>query len=183
MDWPIRPAHERDIPALEELIALSVRTLLAPHYAPAVLAASLGPAFGVDAQLIRDGTYFVVEDAGQIVACGGWSRRRTAYGGDRDRASEEDPPLDSARDPARIRAFFVHPRWARCGLGRSLLVASEDAARAAGFSTAMLVATLAGEKLYAAFGYTAVERYDSPLPGGLPLPVVRMTKTLTHSPA
>jgi predicted N-acetyltransferase YhbS len=182
MDWPIRPAHEQDIPALEALIALSVRTLLTPHYAPAVLAASLGPAFGVDAQLIRDGTYFVVEDAGEIVACGGWSRRRTVYGGDRARPGE-DAPLDPTRDPARIRAFFVHPQWARRGLGRSLLVASEDAARAAGFSTAMLVATLAGEKLYAAFGYTVVERHDAPLPGGLALPVVRMTKTLTHSPA
>lgn len=175
--WVVRRAVDADAAELEALIELSVRTLLAVHYSPDVLAASLGPAFGVDRQLIADGTYFVVEDQGRLVGCGGWSRRRAAYGGDRGRA-EEDAALDPATDPARIRAFFVHPQWARRGIGRALLEASEAAARAAGFSRATLVGTLAGEPLYAAFGYVATERYEAPLPGGVGLAVVKMDKTL-----
>jgi predicted N-acetyltransferase YhbS len=175
--WPVRLAREEDIPALEALIELSVRTLLAVHYTPDVLAASLGPAFGVDRQLIADGTYFAVEDNGRLVGCGGWSRRRAAYGGDRGRVGE-DAPLDPATDSARIRAFFVHPDWARRGIGRALLLASEAAARTAGFSRATLVGTLAGEPLYAAFGYTVAERYEAPLPGGVGLAVVKMDKAL-----
>lgn len=176
-DWQLRLAREEDIPALAALIELSVRNLLSPHYAPEVLEASLGTAFGVDSQLIRDGTYFTVEADGRLVACGGWSRRATTYGGDQGRAAE-DPLLDPAADAARIRAFFVHPDWARRGIGRALLDAAESAARAAGFRQALLVGTLAGEKLYAACGYAEEERYDAPLPGGLALPVVHMTKRL-----
>ncbi len=176
MIWPIRLAQESDISALEELIASSVRALLAPE----VLAASLGPVFGVDAQLIRDGTYFVAEDDGRIAGCGGWSRWDAVYGGDRARR-QDDARLDPARDAARVRAFFVHPQWARRGIGRRLLLECESAARAAGFASAMLVGTLAGEKLYAAYGYTVVGRFDAPLSGGLVLPVVWMVKSLTHS--
>lgn len=175
--WTVRLARAADVAELETLIEQSVRTLLAVHYAPGVLAASLGPAFGVDRQLIADGTYFVVEEAGRIVGCGGWSRRRAAYGGDRGRAGE-DAPLDPAIHPARIRAFFVHPDWARRGIGRALLLASEAAARAAGFARAMLAGTLAGEPLYAAFGYEVIERHDAPLPGGLALAIVKMEKAL-----
>lgn len=176
-EWNLRLAREADIPALEMLIALSVRELLSAHYAPEVIDASIGSAFGVDSQLIRDGTYFVVEAGGVIVACGGWSRRSTTYGADRHH-SREDSVLDPARDAARIRAFFVHPEWARRGIGRALLTASEQAARAAGFSKALLIGTLSGEKLYTACGYTAGEPYDAPLPGGLPLRVMQMTKEL-----
>ena len=175
--WTLRLAREEDVTELEELIEWSVRTLLAAHYTPEVLAASLGPAFGVDRQLIADGNYFVIEDSGRIVGCGGWSRRRAAYGGDRGRVGE-DALLDPAIDPARIRAFFVHPEWARRGIGRTLLLASEAAARAAGFSRATLAGTLAGEPLYAAFGYEVIERYDAPLPGGLGLAIVKMEKAL-----
>ena len=139
--------------------------------------AALGPVFGVDRQLIRDGTYFVVEDAGQIVGCGGWSKRKTLYGGDRDRPGE-DAELNPRIDPARIRAFFVHPDWARRGIGRSILLCCEAAALAAGFRNAELVATLTGEALYAQFGYTVVERYEAPMTNGLSLPVVRMVKRL-----
>ena len=139
--------------------------------------AALGPVFGVDRQLIRDCTYFIVEAAGQIVGCGGWSKRKTLYGGDRHRPGE-DAELAPRINPARIRAFFVHPHWARQGIGRTILQYCEAAAIKAGFKKAELVATLAGEPLYARFGYDVVERYEAPMTGGLTLPVVRMTKPL-----
>ena len=141
--------------------------------------AALGPVFGVGCQLIRDGTYFVVEHSGHMVGCGGWSRR-AVFGGDRARPVE-DASLDPACEPARIRAFFVHPEWARRGIGRSILAACEAAIRAAGFRAAVLVATLTGEPLYASFGYTVAERYEIPLSGGLMLPAVRMLKSF-HPP-
>jgi predicted N-acetyltransferase YhbS len=172
----LRPATAADFSALEALIPRSVRVLQAPYYTAALLEAALGPVFGVDRQLIHDGTYFVAEASGQVIGCGGWSRRRTEFGSDRDR-SWEDAALDPTHDPARIRAFFVDPDSARRGIGRVLLAACEDALRAAGFRSAMLVATLAGEPFYTAAGYAPVERYEVPLPGGLTLPVVRMTKT------
>jgi GNAT superfamily N-acetyltransferase len=177
--WPIRLAREADIPTLEALIALSVRGLLAAYYPPDVLEASIGSAFGVDSQLIRDGSYFVIEHEGAPIACGGWSRRATTYGADRLHG-REDTLLDPAKDPARIRAFFIHPDWARRGLGTAILQASESAARAARFTRALLIGTPAGEKLYVTRGYTAEERYDAPLPGGLKMPVIRMTKSLVH---
>ncbi len=174
--FSIRLAREDDIQALEILIPLSVRALQAPFYTSAQMEAALGPVFGVDRQLISDGTYFVVEHSGRIVGCGGWSRRRAVFGGDRARLVEDDV-LDPAHDPARIRAFFVHPDWARRGIGRSLLGACESAFCVAGFRNAVLVATLAGEPLYASFGYTVAERYEVPLSDGLTLPVVRMAKS------
>lgn len=170
-----RLALEADIPALEALIPLSVRALQSQHYSAAQMEAALGPVFGVDRQLINDGTYFVVEAGGQIVGCGGWSRRKAVFGGDRGRAGE-DASLDPAYDPARIRAFFVHPDWARRGIGRAILQACEKALTAAGFREAVMVATLTGEPLYAALGYVVEERYEVPLLGGLTLPVVRMRK-------
>jgi N-acetylglutamate synthase-like GNAT family acetyltransferase len=180
MTWIPRSAHERDVPALETLIPLSVRTLQALYYSVAQMEAALGPVFGVDRQLIRDGTYFVVEHDARIIGCGGWSKRRSLFGGDTERA-EEDSELDPQCDAARIRAFFVHPDWARRGIGRSILAACEQAIINAHFRTIELVATLAGEPLYATFGYSAVERYEIPLPDGLSLPVVRMIKRLAHA--
>jgi predicted N-acetyltransferase YhbS len=174
---PLRLAREADIPALESLVERSVRGLLARHYTPAQLDAALGPVFGVDRQLIRDGTYFVALNDGTPVACGGWSKRQAVYGGDRERAGN-DAELNPATDAARVRAFFIHPDWERRGLGRRLLLASEDAIRRAGFRRIELVATLAGEPLYAAHGYAVVERYNAPMPGGLTLAVVRMAKSL-----
>lgn len=137
--------------------------------------AALGTVFGVDRQLIRDGTYFVVEQDGLIVGCGGWSRRRSLFGGDSGRAIE-DALLDPQRDAARVRAFFVHPDWARRGIGRCIMAACERAIIASGFRAVDIVATLAGEPLYAAFGYAVVERYTIPMQDGLSLPVVRMRK-------
>lgn len=177
-DFSIRLATAADIPALERLIPLSVRELQAAHYLPAQMEAAIGPVFGVDRQLISDGTYFVAESSqGVVVGCGGWSRRLAVYGGDRAR-SGQDAMLDPVCDPARIRAFFVHPDWARRGIGRSILTRCESAIRDAGFRRAVLVATLTGEKLYAPFGYGVEERYEVPLRDGLTLPVVRMSKTL-----
>ena len=175
MYWELRLASKTDIPAIEALIPLSVRKLQAAHYSPTQLAAALGPVFGVDRQLIADGTYFVAEERNQIVGCGGWSRRKAMFGGDRDRPGE-DALLDPKRDAARIRAFFIHPDFARRGIGRSILAACEAAIRQAGFQSAELVGTLTGEPLYAAFDYQVVERYEVPMAGGLNLPVVRMAK-------
>jgi len=142
--------------------------------------AALGPVFGVDRQLIRDGTYFVVEQGGEIVGCGGWSKRSSLFGSDGARV-EPDAELNPEHDAARVRAFFVHPAWARRGIGRSILLACEQAIREARFHSIDLVAALAGEPLYAACGYMAVQRFDIPMSGGLSLAAVRMTKRLSPS--
>jgi len=176
-EWCLRLACESDIAVLEVLIPLSVHGLQKDSYSEAQRQAALGPVFGVDRQLIRDGTYFVAEAAGAVVGCGGWSRRKSLFGGDAGRGGE-DPALDPERDPARVRAFFVHPAWARRGIGRAILEACEEAVRKAGFRTADLVATLAGEPLYASHGYAQVERYEVPLANDIRLPVVRMTKSM-----
>jgi N-acetylglutamate synthase-like GNAT family acetyltransferase len=175
--WVLRLARLEDVPALEELIPLSVRELQAAHYSPAQMEAALGPVFGVDRQLITDSTFFVAEQEGRIIGCGGWSRRRAVFGGDRARGGM-DGLIDPATEPARIRAFFIHPSWARRGIGRAILAACESAIRAAGFRDAELVATLTGEPLYAAAAFAVVERYDVPLASGLKLPVVKMRKQL-----
>jgi GNAT superfamily N-acetyltransferase len=176
--FALRLAGEQDIPALSVLIPLSVRSLQAAHYSPAQMDAALGPVFGVDRELIRDGTYFVVEHGRVLAGCGGWSRRRSLFGGDAGRASAEAELLDPAHDPARIRAFFVHPDYARRGIGRRIMNACEKAIAEAQFRSIELVATLAGEPLYAAFSYDVLERYEIPLAAGLMLPAVRMGKRL-----
>jgi predicted N-acetyltransferase YhbS len=163
------------VPALESLIPLSARELQSPHYSAAQIEAALGPVFAVDLQLIADGTYFVVEHEGAIVGCGGWSKRAAQYGAERTTSPAE---LNPNSDPARIRAFFVHPAWARRGIGRAIMRECETALIAAGFNRAEIVATLAGEPLYAAFGYDVTDRFLIPLPGSLSLPAVRMTKTM-----
>jgi GNAT superfamily N-acetyltransferase len=175
--WALRLARLDDVPALEALIPLSVRTLQAPYYSEAQMEAAQGAIFGVDRQLIADGTYFVAESDGAIVGCGGWSKRKSLFGGDAARG-EQDPLLDPACDPARVRAFFVHPEWTRRGIGKAILAACETAIVEARFPVAELVATLAGEPLYLAGGYAEVERYEIPMSGGLTLPVVRMKKRL-----
>jgi GNAT superfamily N-acetyltransferase len=174
-NWTLRLAREPDIAALEILIPLSVKTLQAAHYSLAQMEAALGPVFGVDRQIIRDDTYFVAAQQDRIVGCGGWSFRKTLFGGDRDRPGE-DAMLEPKRDAARIRAFFIHPDFARRGIGRSILIACEVAIQKTAFPSAELVATLMGESLYASFGYGVVERFEVPLPSGLTLPVVRMAK-------
>ena len=173
--WQPRLAREQDVPALAGLIRLSSRTLQAPYYSAAQIESALGPIFAVDGQLIRDATYFVIEQNSTLIGCGGWSKRKSLYGGDSNRPTEDDM-LDPKSDAARIRAFFVHPSWARRGIGKRILKACETAIVSAQFLKADLVATLAGEPLYAAFGYAVTERYEIPMSNGLSLPVVRMSK-------
>ncbi|MGA2134333.1 MAG: GNAT family N-acetyltransferase [Bryobacteraceae bacterium] len=174
--FQIRQALVSDIPALRALIELSVTRLHAADYSAAQIAGSLGTIFGVDTRLIADGTYYVVETAAaEIVGCGGWSRRKTLFGSDQAPAREDDL-LDPLVDSARIRAFFVHPDWARQGIGTQLLEASESAARAAGFRSFELGATLTGERLYRARGYTPFEQIEVPLSNGASQPVIRMWK-------
>ena len=173
----VRVARAEDVPELLRLIPRSVRGLSRSHYSPAQIEASIQHVFGPDTQLIADETYFVVTAGAEIVACGGWSRRETLYGGDQHKATA-DPLLDPATDAARIRAFFVDPDFARRGIGSLLMNACMDAARAAGFRRLELGATLPGEPLYARFGFQALERVDVPMPGGEVLPIVRMTRGL-----
>ena len=178
VEWRPRLARESDISALEELIPLSVRALQADTYSAAQMETAIQTSlFGVDRQLIRDGTYFVVEHEGLKVGCGGWSKRSSKYGGD-PHGARSDAELDPRQDAARIRAYFVHPAWARRGIGRSIMAACENAIVAAGFRRVEIVATLAGEPLYEAFAYAVVERFEIPMTAGVGLPVVRMTKRI-----
>jgi len=193
----IRKAVAAEIPALRELIEASVRGLQAQDYTPAQMEGALETVFGVDSQLIADGTYFVAEakaeDAGSeadktvgvgrtgpgwtIAGCGGWSKRKTLYGSDHW-TGREDALLDPKHDAAKVRAFFVHPAWARQGIGSRILEACEMAASAAGFTSYEMGATLTGAKLFGVKGYVAVEKIEVPLKGGLTLPVIRMAKRI-----
>jgi GNAT superfamily N-acetyltransferase len=173
----IRPATPDDIPALERLIARSVMGLQAGDYDLSQRERALGTLFGVDRQLIRDGTYHIADAAGTLVGCGGWSRRKTLFGADAV-SGRDDESLDPARDAARIRAFFVDPDWARRGIGRRLLAVCEAAAAAHGFTRLELAATLTGIPLYRVCGYAEAEPMEAPLPDGGSLTVVRMVKEL-----
>lgn len=190
-------ATEHDVEGISNLIADSARVLLQDVYAAGQIEAAIGTVFAVDRQLIRDGTYYVVVDAPhaerapaapgaaaaasdhgghEVLACGGWSRRRALFGGDAHRGAE-DTLIDPATEPARIRAFFVHPQHARRGLGSLIMTACESAIAAAGFSRVEIMATLAGELLYQQFGYAVVQRTEIDLGRGLSLPVCRMQRT------
>ena len=180
----IRKATAADAPRLREVIEASVRGLQAEDYSPAQMEGALKSVYGVDSQLIADGTYLVAEvlDSNQdsetnpeIVGCGGWSKRKTLYGGDQF-AAREDSLLDPAGDAARIRAFFVHPKWARRGIGSRILEACEKAARGAGFTRLEMGATLSGVAFYQAKGYAALENLEAPLGNGETLAIVRMAK-------
>jgi GNAT superfamily N-acetyltransferase len=178
----IRLAQTSDIPALQTLIDKSVRELQRGDYSAKQLDAALGTAYGVDTQLIADRTYYVVEARGKpgetvIAACGGWSMRKTLYGSDHGPFRNSEL-LDPARDAAKIRAFFVHPDWVRRGIASLILKTCEDAAYARGFRRFEMGATLTGVPMYAARGYLTGERIEVPLPNGLSLTVVRMSKTL-----
>jgi GNAT superfamily N-acetyltransferase len=186
----LRVAVPADIPVLRELIERSVRGLQAQDYTPAQIEGALHTVFGVDSQLIADGTYIVGEavpeaiareeqgnaqSAPVIVGCGGWSKRKTLYGSDRW-TGREDALLDPLHDAAKIRAFFIHPDWARQGIGGLILQACEVAARAEGFTRYEMGATLTGAKLFAVRGYVALKRIEIPLANGQSLPVIHMEK-------
>jgi GNAT superfamily N-acetyltransferase len=172
-----RPATFDDIPGLNEMIAGSVRGLSTAWYSNAQIESAIKYIFGVDTQLVKDGTYYVAELDGKTVGCGGWSKRNTLYGGDQHKEIE-DPLLDPAKDAARIRAFFVHPEYARRGIGTQIINVCEAAAKSNWFTCLELGATLPGVPLYAAMGYEAIERIDAPLPDGETLGIVKMTKRL-----
>ncbi len=188
----VRKAVPADVPALRRLIDASVRGLQAQDYSPTQIESALVTVFGVDSQLIDDGTYFVAEANAPainpekrhgaqaertIVGCGGWSKRKTLYGSDHW-TGREDELLDPRVDAAKIRAFFIHPEWARRGIGSLILKTCEDAAAASGFRRCEMGATLTGVKLFGAKGYEAIENISVPLKNGEGLPVVRMSKTL-----
>jgi len=179
--FTIRIATMADLPVLQELVAQSVWVLQANEYSDEQRKAAIRLVYGVDTQLIHDGTYFAVESDGAIVACGGWSRRRTLFGGDQHRATREPELLDPASEPSRIRAFFVRPGWERRGIGSALVKACEEAALAEGFRQMEMASTLTGVALYSAHGYREVEKIDVPLEHGLTLPVIRMSKILRDS--
>jgi len=181
----LRKATTGDVPRLRQVIEASVRGLQAEDYTPAQIEGALKSVYGVDSQLIVDGTYFLVEAIDpqereshtkpEIVACGGWSKRKTLFGGDQF-ATREDSLLDPARDAAKIRAFFVHPKWARRGIGGMILEACETAARDAGFTRLEMAATLSGVPFYRAKGYEEIEKQEAPLGNGEKLQIVRMAK-------
>jgi GNAT superfamily N-acetyltransferase len=182
-DLRIRPAVLADLPVLRDLIAASVRQLQAQDYTPAQMEGALAAVFGVDTQLIADRTYLVVEYCpaesdlpSVIVACGGWSKRKTLYGADQW-TDRDDNLLDPVHDAAKIRAFFIHPDWARRGIGTFLLDACENAARAAGFSRFEMGATLTGARLFRARGYLPVRSIELPLLNGQSLPIIHMEKS------
>ena len=177
MDITIRLAEMDDVPALKELIPLSARELSKGYYTSEQTESMIKYIIGVDTQLIIDQTYYVAEADGQIVGCGGWSKRKTLYGGDQIK-EQEDPLLDPKVDAGHIRAFFVHPQWTRKGIGRRIILACEAAARAEGFTRMDLGATLPGEPLYAAMGYVATERFEIPTPNGISIPAAQMQKQL-----
>jgi len=178
----IRQAVSADVPELRKLIDASVRGLQSLDYTPSQIDAALETVYGVDSQLIADGTYFVAEaedleqsSGPSVVGCGGWSKRKTLFGGDRWNRRHDDL-LDPERDAAKIRAFFVHPSWARRGIGSMILETSERAAKCAGFTRLEMGATLSGVPFYLAKGYNALENLQVPLNNRESLPIVRMAK-------
>jgi len=178
--WTLRPARLEDIPQLEPLIARSARELSASDYTPEQIEGALRGAFGVDTQLIRDQTYFVVEADGKIVGCGGWSKRKTLFGGDA-RAERDAAELNPQTEAAKIRAFFIDPDYTRRGIGKAILDRCEAEARARGFKRYELVATLPGMRLYAAQGYIPGDAIEYPLSGGATITFVPMSKVPVSS--
>lgn len=177
----LRKATLEDLPELAQLIDISVRALHAEHYTPEQISGALSKqTYGTDTTLIHDGHYFVVETSApelqaRIVGCGGWSNRRTLYGGDRYTARDDDV-LDPGTEAGKIRAFFVHPGWTRKGIGGMVLRACEGAAREAGFKRVEMVATLSGVPFYTAAGYREVGEVEEDVGGGVVLRFVRMGK-------
>lgn len=170
-----RLARRDDIDRLSTIMDQSIGDLLKPYLTAEQIAASR-LIMGIDTQLIDDGTYFVIEDGEAIAGCGGWSRRATMYGGDHT-PGREPALLDPATEAARIRAMYTSPAFARRGVGKLIMRLCEDAARTEGFRRAELVATLAGEPLYRACGYAAIEHF-SDARGGAVVPLVRMGKAI-----
>jgi GNAT superfamily N-acetyltransferase len=171
-----RLATREDIPALVPLTQAAIEELQKGFLNDAQIRSSHA-IMGLDQQLIDDGTYFAVEIDGRLAGCGGWSRRATLYGGDHS-AGRDSALLDPARDPAKVRAMYTHPSFIRRGVGRLILSLCEQAAAAEGFSRLELMSTRSGQPLYTAAGFEPLEDVVDAA-GGVPLPLVRMGKTIT----
>lgn len=171
----VRKATLADREAITQLIADSARLLSREHYDDAQIEAAIAYVYGVDSSLIEDGTYFVAEQDGVLIGCGGWSRRKTLYGGDQF-SSRDTGFVDPEREPARIRAFFVHPEHARKGVARSLLSVCETEAKEYGFRALELLSTLPGIKFYESCGYSKNGDFDLELDDGVKIPFVPMRK-------
>lgn len=179
MEFTLRKATFEDVPEIEKLIAESVRGLSSGDYSPRQIELSIESVFGVDTELTLDKTYFVAEaDNGQIVGCGGWSKRKTLYGSSRYAHSRDSNELDPQTDAAKIRAFFIHPDWARQGIGTAILDACENEAKAVGFRNAEMMATLPGVKLYEVRGYKGSERVEVPIGYDEYVICIKMSKQL-----
>jgi GNAT superfamily N-acetyltransferase len=173
----MRVAVASDAPQISALMETSIRAIFPAYYDPQQVESSVRYIGHLDMQLVDDGTYFVHEELGEVVACGGWSRRNKLFAGP-GATEDDDRLLDPATEPARVRAMFVHGDWTRRGLGRQILDACADAAQAEGFTRLALGATLAGLPLYRAFGFEEVERSEVPLPDGVAVTVITMERTL-----
>ena len=175
--FKLRPALEADKPALNELIALSGVELSTGFYTDEQARTITREVYGVDSSLINDGTFYAIESDGVIVACGGWGKRAVDCGGDHAKTGT-DRLLDPTCEPARIRAFFVHPNMARKGLGSMLLEHCTAQARCAGFKALELVSTMPGEPLYLRYGFTASEEVKMPLSNNVVVALTRMRKQI-----
>ena len=180
MDYIIRHASLADRSDLQRLIAASARGLSRENYNDAQIEAAIATVFGVDTDLIEDGTYFVADSGGELIGCGGWSRRRTLFGGDQY-ASRDASYLEPSSEPAKIRAFFIHPDHARKGVGRAILDRCESEAASHGFRAVELMATMPGVKFYLACGYVPLGDYDLALTADVKLELVPMRKELIES--
>lgn len=181
--FALRAATLADVPAIRALIEVSAHALSVGDYTRQQIEGALQGAFGVDTQLLKDGSYFVAEggartEAAPLAGCGGWSFRRTLFGGDA-RTDRDPQPLDPRHDAAKIRAFFVRPKFARLGIGTALLRRCEEEAQRSGFRRFELMATLPGVRLYQARGYQPAEKIRWPLPGGLAIEFVPMSKSVS----
>jgi N-acetylglutamate synthase-like GNAT family acetyltransferase len=174
--FAIRAARVSDISALSALITLSARGLSREDYSEEQIEAAVASIYGVDSELISDGTYFVAESGNELIGCGGWSRRKTLFGGDQS-DSRKAGVLDPTQDAAKIRGFFVHPKWARRGVGRALLERCEREARAAGFCSLELMSTLPGLSFYRTMGFKSSSTVQYPV-GEVRLNFVPMRKEL-----
>ena len=170
-----RIAKDGDLPALRALMAAAIDTLQSGFLSPEQIVASRA-IMGLDTQLVEDGTYFIVEAKGALAGCGGWSRRATLYGGDHSQGRDA-ALLNPKTDPARVRAMYTHPDFARLGVGRLILNLCERGAADEGFARVELAATLAGAPLYRACGYEPIEAFEDDR-GGVSVPLVRMGKTI-----
>lgn len=176
MEFSHRLATLADVSALQRVMDAAIRGLLPQFLAPEQVEASFA-VMGLDTQLIADGTYFILEQDGQIAGCGGWSRRATLFGGNHT-AGRDTRLLDPAAEPARIRAMYTAPTFVRRGVGRAIIALCEAGARAEGFTRAELGATAGGRPLYRACGYVEIEKLDVVTPGGVTVPITRMGKSL-----